>query len=292
MAEAFGIASGAIGITGIFKTCVECFEYIQIGRSFGQKFQTELLTLSLLKLRLSRWGEAVGVYDDPQLGHPEATKEELDLARETLYQILVVFSDSQKAANRFRLVAKPGEDLSTLTQTDIGDNLSATCNKMQKLAARRQKGASFGKLASWALYHRDHFSRLIQDITQLLDNLEQAFPAPAAQTSLAKAEFDEISTGDEKARSSMLRMLQETPDQVDTAFKTVATGQWAMSIGTIEAFDDARVRNGTSYSKAWRGEAVLPQNSTSLCIGSIRAEGNARVMNGDSYNDEEDFWNN
>lgn len=34
MAEPFGIVSGTVGIASAFTACVDCFEYIQLGRHF------------------------------------------------------------------------------------------------------------------------------------------------------------------------------------------------------------------------------------------------------------------
>ena len=42
MAEAFGIFAGAAGLAGLFTPCVECFEYVQFGRNFGQDCERSL----------------------------------------------------------------------------------------------------------------------------------------------------------------------------------------------------------------------------------------------------------
>lgn len=60
-----------------------------------------------------------------------------------------------------------------------------------------------------------------------------------------------------------------------------AAAKYSMTIGSIEAFDNARVRKGTRYDSLWRGISTLPRGSTSLGIGSIRAGGNSKVWNGD-----------
>jgi hypothetical protein len=88
---------------------VNCFGYIQLGRHFGKDYETNILTLDLLRLRLSRWGEAVNIYEDPQLGNTTASLVELQNAKDTLLQILVLFADSEKISKKFRLPAKNGE---------------------------------------------------------------------------------------------------------------------------------------------------------------------------------------
>jgi hypothetical protein len=56
--------------------------------------------------------------------------------------------------------------------------IMALSSKMKELAARRQKGSSVLETASWALYHRSELKELIENITSLIDNIEDLFPAP------------------------------------------------------------------------------------------------------------------
>ena len=84
MAEPFGIAAGAIGIAAAFTACVDCFGYVQLGRHFGRDFQTDLLALNCARLRLTRWGQAVNIYEDPNLGRPDAKPAEIQTAKDTL----------------------------------------------------------------------------------------------------------------------------------------------------------------------------------------------------------------
>jgi hypothetical protein len=63
-------------------------------------------------------GEAVNIYEDPQLGDPTASLVELQTAKDTLLQILVLFADSEKVSKKFKLSAKDGE-LSQFASTDL-----------------------------------------------------------------------------------------------------------------------------------------------------------------------------
>ena len=76
--EAASFAVGLIALAGLFNNAVDCFEYVQLGRRFGADFQTSLLKLDNARLRLSRWGQAVGLSGD--LGNvqslPEATVQQ------------------------------------------------------------------------------------------------------------------------------------------------------------------------------------------------------------------------
>ena len=90
--RAFGIIAGTIGISSAFTACVDCFVYIQFGRHFERDIQTDLLAIGCTRLRLSRWGEAVNIYNDPNLGKPDATATEIQIVKDTLLQIVVLFA--------------------------------------------------------------------------------------------------------------------------------------------------------------------------------------------------------
>ncbi len=156
MAEPFGIAAGAIGIATAFAACIDCFEYIQFGRHFGRDFQTDQLAPGCARLRLARWGESVNIYDDSKLGRPHATAIEIQLAKDTLLQILVLFASTESISKKHKMATKAGEDLSVFATGAMDPMMIALDNKMKALAIRRQKGSRFLKLTSWALYYLRH----------------------------------------------------------------------------------------------------------------------------------------
>ena len=96
MAKVFGIVAGAIGITAAFTACVDCFEYVQFGRYFRRDYQISLLTLNYARIRLTCWGQAIDILNNPKLGRPDATLKQIQTVKNTLYQIFVLFADSAK----------------------------------------------------------------------------------------------------------------------------------------------------------------------------------------------------
>ncbi len=192
MVEPFSIAAGAVGIAAAFTACVDCFSYMQLGRHFGQDFQTDLLALDCARLRLTRWGQAVNVYDDPKLGRPDATFSEIQTAKDALHQILVLFADTEKISKKYTLNSKTGDDLSMFAPDCMDPAVMGLRNKMRELAIRRQKGSSVLKTASWTFCHRSELRDLIESITSLIDNIQKMFPAPESQLVLVKQEMAEI----------------------------------------------------------------------------------------------------
>ncbi|KAI0858171.1 small s protein [Xylaria cubensis] len=186
MSDPFSITAGAVGIATAFSACIECFNYVQLGRHFGRDFQTCTLLLACAKMRLARWGEAVQIDKDPMLNRPDATFEETQMAKKALLQILMLFADTEKISKKHKSSAKPGVDLSVITTNGLDSAIAALSNRMKEISIKRQKTSSFFKLTSWAIYQRVELQELITGITLLIENLEKLFPAPKSQPKTAQ----------------------------------------------------------------------------------------------------------
>jgi hypothetical protein len=55
------IAISALGLAGLFNNAIDWFQYIYIAKQCGPRLQTHLLKLDNAELRLTRWGDAVGL---------------------------------------------------------------------------------------------------------------------------------------------------------------------------------------------------------------------------------------
>ena len=278
MAEPFGIAAGAVGIAAAFTACVDCFGYVQLGRHFGRDFQTDVLALNCTRLRLTRWGQAVNIYDDPKLGRPDATPAEIQAAKDTLHHILQLFADTEKISKKYKLSAKPGDDLSTLSTDDMDPAAMALSNKMKKLAIRRQKGSSVLKTASWALYHRSELKELIQNITSLIDNIEDLFPAPQSQLGLVKQETAEIQ--DKQALGLVESAAQDVDSLLQAAAKEALTGHQYLNV-VIKG----KAQTGDVFSSDWRGEA----RGASHKYDGVEVDKDGKALIGNQYGGK-GFW--
>lgn len=101
--EPVGLGIGIAGLAGAFTACIDCFEYIQLGRQFGQDYGKSLLKLDTAKLCISRWGAAIGLGLEP-LFKPQisASNEEIRLAQSLLEQILESFEDAERIWEQFK----------------------------------------------------------------------------------------------------------------------------------------------------------------------------------------------
>ncbi|KAI0883533.1 uncharacterized protein GGS22DRAFT_167265 [Annulohypoxylon maeteangense] len=293
MAEPFGIVSGAVGIASALSACMDGIKAIQIGRRFGSDFQTFQLRLRMLELRLARWGEALRVHDDPQFNDSAAATDEIRAAKEALFQILELLQKSDKLSKKFRPSGERDDDPSSGETTELDRNILSLDRNIQDIIARRkQKNKVSGvKIARWVLYSRDHALQLIEDITSLIDLLQQLFPMPEKELALAVEEVKQLSSAIVDQQST-IRYLQLSVQGIDESFKK--------AIGSLETQghrygdqymeENARVQNGHTFTQGWgRSSGPVPVGP-SMTFAYQRAAGFSRIRNGDVYVEKDDFW--
>ncbi|KAL8855242.1 MAG: hypothetical protein Q9178_008099 [Gyalolechia marmorata] len=216
--EPAGLAVGVLAIAGLFNNAIDCFEYVQIGRNFGQRYQTGLLILDGARLRLSRWGQSVGLShelkDTQSLSEALKSAQEVNKAEQILSQILELFADAEGISAKFKTKAGRSEQelLVYNTQMDLEPTALTLHNKIRDLSIKRQNQTGLRQKAKWALYEEKYFKRLIEDITSLVNDLIELFPAAqASQKKLCTAEVAEMSA---KGNLLMLETVVKSQDKL------------------------------------------------------------------------------
>ncbi|KAF4766915.1 hypothetical protein HAV15_010249 [Penicillium sp. str.  len=191
----------------LFNDAVQSFEYIQMGANFGQSFQTSLLKLDVVRLRLTRWGQSVGLakVDDgvKPLQMTNLPTEDREQVQDLLAQILELFAEAEAASKRLRrrnptvLVLDPAEEL---------DGISASLHqKMEDLAKKRQGKSELEQDQLTIMYEEKNFIRLIEDISELVGGLADLFPGiQEEQRKLCEEEVSGLNTNE-----AVLPLLKE-----------------------------------------------------------------------------------
>ncbi|KAK8036218.1 hypothetical protein PG993_008832 [Apiospora rasikravindrae] len=96
MTDIFGTVAGALSVAALFTDCVDCFEYVQLGRHFGQDFERCRLKLDIAQTRLSRWGEAVAIHEDPRFNTTEPADAPTRQVQSVLEEIDLLFQSIRK----------------------------------------------------------------------------------------------------------------------------------------------------------------------------------------------------
>lgn len=146
--ESVGLGIGIAGLTGTLTACIDCFEYIQLGRQFGQDYGKCLLKLDTAKLRISRWGAAIGLGSEPShKPRVSASDEEIRTAQSLLEQILESFEDAERISERLKkhtsMQDVSSNDLLVYNPSfDLDSDYQRLHLTMRELAVKRQKETS------------------------------------------------------------------------------------------------------------------------------------------------------
>ncbi|KAH0541568.1 hypothetical protein FGG08_003980 [Glutinoglossum americanum] len=280
MTDPVGVTFAVAGLASIFTACVDCFGYVQLGRKFGKDYQRCLLKLDIARLRLSRWGESVKIYENTDGSWqrheiPLKSKRDAEAVRGILGEIMALFADAEVVSNRYKSKAK-STDLALHDSTiDLEPDLLSLHNKMRDLAINRQKRTGFAKKAAWALYDQKQFSRLIEDVSQLVSNLVELFPATERQQQLCLSETKEM------GGEADLQVLKDAANGVDDLLQETVimaiSSQGGHQYNSIQAFERARIGNGNYVAAGY-----VP-NGPGHIYNGITASGDSRVWNGDNY---------
>jgi Prion-inhibition and propagation len=216
--EPIGFAIGVAGLANIFTSCLDCFEYVQLGRKFGEDYGKCLLRLDAAKVRMSRWGTSMGLGPEPHQCHNKSISEaEFRLAQSLLEQIMDSFADAERLSERYKkhalLQEAKGDDLIVYdARTDLDPKYQRLHQTMRELAIRRQRGTGVLKKATWALYEKRKFDTMLQEVTDFISELVDLFPAAKDdQTALCKIEVSAIKETEDLA---MLKAVIGDDDQV------------------------------------------------------------------------------
>jgi hypothetical protein len=177
--EPVSLSVSVIALVGLFDNALNCFKHVKVAKSFGTDYQTYVLRLQNLRLRLSRWGEAVGLgKPSTAVSQPRTSSlsaSEVKQAEVLVGHIIQLFSDTEELAEKY---AGKQSDLVAIEDDSNGlGDASKLCQKMRNICIRRQRESSAATKAKWSLFSKDKFIELVGNIQSLIDDLVNLFPA-------------------------------------------------------------------------------------------------------------------
>lgn len=279
MAETFGVIAGALSVAALFNNCVDCFEYIQLGRSFGRDFERCRLKLCVITTRLSRWGEAVNINSDPRFQSETSSDESIQLTRSILEEIDLLFVSAQKTSARYKLKVTT-QELALYEDKDMQPAGQRVHRRLQDIVRRRQKATSLAKKATWALYDGKSLEKVISQMTEFISELEAVYPIDASCQRLAEMEIEEVE------EEASLRALEDAAREVDGVLAAATQHKISAIVGTNSAKDvktegSARVHIGTVFSRDGGGKIISGRIDNSAEM--ILSTGTSAVQVGNTY---------
>ncbi|KAK3686095.1 heterokaryon incompatibility protein s [Podospora appendiculata] len=281
MAEVFGVVAGALSVASLFNNCVDCFEFVQLGRSFGRDYERCQLRLDIARARLGRWGEAVTINNDPQFSASSPTDKSVQLTQSILEEIALLFGSARKTSKRYELRTDQ-QGLVLFEDKDMEPTGRALHNKLRNFARSRQERTSLVRKTAWALYDGKALEKVIDQIAGLVDELEKAFPVEAVCHKLAELEIEEMED------EASLRMLEEAAQGIDTALSDTAAQKIAGIAGrnsarNVNTEDNARVQAGNVFTEIALRHEIRVNDQTNNSVETVFAKGESGVQIGNTY---------
>ncbi|RDW58782.1 hypothetical protein BP6252_13258 [Coleophoma cylindrospora] len=206
---------------------------------------------------MSRWGQAVGINEDPRFTIDTRADKESQHIRAILEEIDQLYRTVQNSSARYEIDA---------TQKDL----------------MRFEAKELQPKATWALYDGKNLDKLVEQIAGFVDDLEKLLPVEDTRRRLVEMEIEEVD--DEQS----LTALQTAAANTDQLLSEAVTKKLEGIAGTnyakdIRGEENARVRVGNEWSEIASTRGVNVADQTSNRADSIAAKGTSAVQIGNSF---------
>lgn len=193
MAEAAGLAIGMVAMTSLFKDCVDLFLYIDSAKNLNHEYQVLDTKLDIERTLLVQWAERVKLTSrdyDRRLDN--------DRTNEAIVKVLRSVKELLDNGNqlRTRYGLQPVGDLDVQKSSRISDLLNRPLHPIESISAkgvtyfieglkdldlgdaggRRNKTKMTTKQVRWAIWDKDKFECLIQDLSYFTTRLNDLVP--------------------------------------------------------------------------------------------------------------------
>ncbi|CAH0043175.1 unnamed protein product [Clonostachys rhizophaga] len=198
-----------INLASTFDSVIKTFEHIHFTENFGLHYDDCMLKLANVNLRLSRWGEAVGL-------------SSVDEYTRSIYSTKVVEEHIPQAINLLGAIQAALETAKDRDREYNADDPSILKAKKElsyadlslhevhrRIIRKRRNHLSVVEKATWVLRDRERFKVMIDDIADKTRELENLFPAAQNQEKAIMEEAREF--------SESLRVLRKVISKQDGA---------------------------------------------------------------------------
>lgn len=272
--EAAGLAMAVVTLSGLFTTCMECFEYVRLGSEFGQDYEKCILRLDVCKVQLSRWGWSIGLSGAPTVGLGlNPTQQEISTAEKLLNSIAESFAKVQIASEAYEQRIKTSTNQIPPCEKVVEGATKRLHTSLCERAATRQAKTSTLKKISWAVYEKRKFDSMVADITASVRALIDLFPE--TKPSLERLARSEVPFLGSAADLQLLLQVMNGDDPLLEKAIVEAFGRQGSLYNNIEAIEDSRIHAGDIIENSTGGHGHV--------YTGVRTSGRAVAHFGNRY---------
>lgn len=174
--SALEVPAFLIGLATVFSSCVDAFSLFKLAQRADKDVEVVLLKLDIQKTRLLIWGDNVGIFSANHRS-PELLDERLvGIIQRILGQVEKLLTDSEKLRASYGV-----RNLDTTLERTV-DYISCKSLAVFRTSSTRFWTRNLKKLASspqgtifaktkWAIYEKEKFQDMINNLSDLIDNL-------------------------------------------------------------------------------------------------------------------------
>ncbi|KAF2679237.1 hypothetical protein K458DRAFT_422453 [Lentithecium fluviatile CBS 122367] len=258
MTDPVSLTFAIAGIPGIFKSSVDCFQYIRLGQRFGKDFGFCLAKLEAAQVRLTRWGEPIGLLEDKVDIKGPYRDEDIIKAYEWLGQIEAAFEEAKAISAKYAdSKKKKGKDmdlepLDEEQTLEPGSSIKSLVVSLRSISRERQRHFSLPRKITWALYGKDSFDSLIEELVTLISNLVELFPSNRHRLEeLCKQEVSGLKEESVLSLVEVLRnddgKLKNTDDEILSSAIATHIGSHRLEFRHVKVEGDGIHRFGDEY---------------------------------------------
>ena len=174
MADVSGLVIGAVALASLFTTCIELFEYFELGRNYAYDHQLAITKLTLLKARLAGWGLSLNVrspgHEDS--GLRKSWPSERDVVGRSLFGIKDIFENASLLVDKYKLTPRRTRTFRLVPPLGSDALLPLTTDPRVRTATS-SNWLHLRKRTKWAIHDKQKFDRFIDDLSFLIENLEK-----------------------------------------------------------------------------------------------------------------------
>ncbi|KAA8571136.1 hypothetical protein EYC84_000481 [Monilinia fructicola] len=274
------VTTGVVGLVSVVTSCIELTKTIQLGRNFANDLDTYELRLDLMKCRFSVCCESIVQYCNT---NGESTI--IESATCVFDKVQSLFKQAQEKSDAFRKGAQSKDSLKLATSSDeISLSQKARhCwntiqNKNQEETKKIQKMLKTKDKIRWAVYEKETFNKLVEDITILVDGMERMFPTAVDifHRQIMQRAIDDV------LDQEYVKEITEAARKDDRVLHDIGKKKLRACnnkyIGNRQT-GASKVVNGNITVAGWAGGR---QESSNYYEGNV-AEGHGRTVNGNQY---------
>ena len=182
MAEAAGLALGGIALVSLFKSCVDLFEYFELGKSYHYDYHLASTKVRLLRARLNQWGDEL---QSQQTGEDDSLicSEKCTTITDSLLGIKEILGCTDKFGEKYGIDRRRVSILQQVVKLPL-QLINDRETRVEEHYQKRSNSISLRRRTTWAIHDKRRFDLLIADLDFFITNLEKVGVLYNAQPSI------------------------------------------------------------------------------------------------------------